>query len=71
MEGIDQDCKTCAADVCSKDFQAGLLQKFAAFVGVSSSEIGLMNNTAYGMITGTYGPVLKPGDQIIYTSQIR
>ena len=68
MERIDQDYKTYAMAVYNKDFRAGLRQKLAMFVGASQSEIGLMNNTTDGMITGTYGPVLRPGDQIIYTN---
>lgn len=50
------------------DYADAFMAKFAAYVGCKPNELALANNTTDGMITGTFGPVLEPGDEILYTN---
>jgi selenocysteine lyase/cysteine desulfurase len=68
LEGIDADYKGYATNTYNKAFRTALRAKLAAFVGAKANEVALMNNTTDGMITGTFGPVLQRGDQIVYTN---
>ncbi len=68
LEGVNSDYLGYSRHVANADFTKALRQKLADFVGVDSNEVALMNNTTDGMITGTWGPVLEPGDEIVYTN---
>ena len=43
-------------------------EKLARFVGANPNEVAYTLNTSDGMIAGTFAPVLKPGDEIVYTN---
>ena len=68
LEGINADYRGYTRHVANGDFYKALRAKLADFVGASSNEVALMNNTSDGMITGVWGPVLQPGDEIAYTN---
>lgn len=53
---------------CNKEFLDMLRGKLAAFVGVKSSELAFTSNTTEGMVFGTLGIDMKPGDEIIFTN---
>ena len=50
------------------DFRDAVHEKLADFVGANANEVALMNNTTDGMITGTWGPVIESGDEIVFTN---
>ncbi len=64
----NQDRLSYAAHVYNADFKSAVRLKLAKFVGCKPGEIALTNNTTEGMVTGTFGPDMKPGDEIIYTN---
>lgn len=68
LVGVNTDYFGYSHNVANGDFYTALRKKLADFVGASSNEVALMNNTTDGMITGTWGPVLEPGDEIVYTN---
>jgi selenocysteine lyase/cysteine desulfurase len=68
LVGVNTDYAGYTRNVANGEFTKALRQKLAEFVGAKSSEVALMNNTTDGMITGTWGPVLQPGDEIVYTN---
>lgn len=57
-----------ARHVYNSEFKASLRDKLSAFAGCKPNEIALTNNTTEGMVIGTLGPDLEPGDEIIYTN---
>ncbi len=57
-----------ALHVYNTEFKDDVRAKLADFVGCRSNEIALTNNTTEGMVVGTFGPDLRPGDEIIYTN---
>ncbi len=52
----------------NKDFLDKLRAKLAAFVGAKPTEIAFTSNTTEGMVYGTLGVELKPGDEILFTN---
>ena len=68
LEGINTDYNGYTRNVANSEFTAALRRKLAAFVGAKDNEIALTNNTSDGMIMGTWGPDLQPGDVIAYTN---
>lgn len=65
---VNKDYFSFRSDDFNSDYTEMFTTKFAAFIGCKPNELALANNTTDGMITGTFGPVLKPGDQIIITN---
>lgn len=53
---------------CNKAFVDALREKLATFVGAKSTEIAFTSNTTEGMVYGTLGVDLKPGDEIVFTN---
>ena len=68
LEGINTDYNGYTMNVANGAFTSALRRKLAAFVGAKENEVALTNNTSDGMIMGTWGPVLEPGDEIAYTN---
>jgi selenocysteine lyase/cysteine desulfurase len=68
LVGINEDYLGYARHVNTAEFRKTLHEKLAAFVGANVNEVALMNNTTDGMISGTWGPVLVPGDEILITN---
>jgi len=68
LEGINTDYAAYTKNVANAEFNVALRRKLAAFVGAKENEIALTNNTSDGMIMGTWGPALDPGDEIAYTN---
>lgn len=57
-----------AKDVHNLEFTTRLREKMASFLGCNANEVAFTNNTTEGMVFGTNGPDLKPGDEIICTN---
>ena len=53
---------------CNKEFLDVLRSKLATFVGAKPTELAFTSNTTEGMIFGTLGVDLKPGDEIVFTN---
>jgi selenocysteine lyase/cysteine desulfurase len=68
LVGINEDYLGYSRHVYNSEFQDALRAKLAAFVGAKPNEVALMNNTTDGMIAGTWGPMLVPGDEIAITN---
>ena len=68
LEGINQDYTSYSKYVYTSDFRKGMHEKMAAFLGCNSNEVAFTNNTTEGMVFGTFGPDLQPGDEILYTN---
>ncbi|SVE35227.1 uncharacterized protein METZ01_LOCUS488081, partial [marine metagenome] len=68
LEGINQDYTSYSKYVYTSDFRKGMHEKMAAFIGCKSTEVAFTNNTTEGMVFGTFGPDLQPGDEILYTN---
>ncbi len=68
LHRINQDYLSFRRGVYTEEYSDAFMAKFAAFIGCKPNEIALANNTTDGMITGTFGPVLEPGDEIVYTN---
>ena len=68
LEGINTDYAGYTKNVANSEFNIALRRKLASFVGAKENEIALTNNTSDGMIMGTWGPALDPGDEIAYTN---
>ena len=68
LEGINADYLGYSRHVYNADFRGALHEKLADFVGANANEVALMNNTTDGMITGTWGPVIESGDEIVFTN---
>jgi selenocysteine lyase/cysteine desulfurase len=68
LNGVNADYFGFTKTVYTKDFVDMLRSKLAAFVGAKPSEIAFTCNTTEGMIFGTFGIDLNPGDEILYTN---
>ena len=68
LRGINADYLGYGRHVNTAEFREALHDKLAKFVGANTNEVALMNNTTDGMITGTWGPELVPGDEIVITN---
>jgi hypothetical protein len=66
LNRINNDYVSFRRDFYTEEYSDGFMAKFAEFVGCKPNELALANNTTDGMITGTFGPVLEPGDEILY-----
>lgn len=64
----DTDRLSFARYVHNAEFLTATREKMAAYLGCNVSEVAFTNNTTEGMAIGTFGPDLKPGDEIIYTN---
>jgi selenocysteine lyase/cysteine desulfurase len=53
---------------CNKEFLDMLRGKLAAFVGAKASELAFTSNTTEGMVFGTLGVEMQPGEEIIFTN---
>ncbi len=68
IQQANTDRLSYASYVYNAEFKDAVRAKLSDFVGCKSSEIALTNNTTEGMVVGTFGPDLKPGDEIIYAN---
>ena len=68
LNGVNADYFDFSKTGCNKDFIGSLRAKLAAFVGAKPSEIAFTSNTTEGMVFGTLGVDLKPGDEIAFTN---
>ncbi|MGE0682077.1 MAG: aminotransferase class V-fold PLP-dependent enzyme [Candidatus Binatia bacterium] len=68
LNGVNADYFGFTKTGCNKDFLDTLRGKLAAFVGAKPAEIAFTSNTTEGMIFGTLGVELKPGDEIAFTN---
>ena len=68
LAGINADYSGYSRHVYNADFRTALHEKLANFFGANVNEVALMNNTTDGMITGTWGPRLEPGDELVFTN---
>src|SRR5262245_37184228 len=68
LNGVNSDYLGFTKTVCNKEFLDMLRGKLAAFVGANPTEIAFTSNTTEGMVFGTLGVDLKPGDEIVYTN---
>ncbi len=68
LNRINTDYVGFRRDFYTMEYSEAFTAKFARFVGCKPNEIAQANNTTDGMITGTFGPVLEPGDEIVYTN---
>ena len=70
LEEINADYLGYSRHVYTAEFREGLHEKLAVFVGADANEVALMNNTTDGMITGTWGPAIESGGEIIFTNHV-
>ncbi len=68
LNGVNGDYLGFTKTVYNKDFLDMLRGKLAAFVSAHPSEIAFTANTTEGMVFGTLGIDLEPGDEIVYTN---
>ena len=68
LNGVNSDYFGFTKTGCNKAFLDSLRGKLAAFVSAKPSELAFTNNTTEGMIFGTLGVDLKPGDEIVFTN---
>ena len=68
LNRINNDYLSFRRDFYTEEFTDAFYAKFAKYIGCNPNELALANNTTDGMITGTFGPVLEPGDEILYTN---
>jgi selenocysteine lyase/cysteine desulfurase len=68
LNSVNADYWGFTKTVCNKDFLDGLRNKLATFVGAKPSEIAFTSNTTEGMVFGTLGIDMKPGDEIVFTN---
>ncbi|MGH7553083.1 MAG: aminotransferase class V-fold PLP-dependent enzyme [Longimicrobiales bacterium] len=68
LEGINADYNGYNQTVYNEERKTEMRQKLAAFVGAHPDEIAYSLNTSDGMVAGTFAPVLKAGDEIVYTN---
>jgi selenocysteine lyase/cysteine desulfurase len=68
LEGINADYNGYGKTVYTEERKAEMRAKMAAFVGAKPNEIAYSLNTSDGMVAGTFAPVLKAGDEIVYTN---
>lgn len=68
LEHVNADYLGFTKTGCNKEYLDRLRGNLATFVGAKSSELAFTSNTTEGMIFGTLGVDLKPGDEIIFTN---
>lgn len=68
LEAINADYNGYNKTIYTTERKSEMREKLAAFVGAKPNEIAYSLNTSDGMVAGTFGPVLKPGDEIVYTN---
>ena len=68
LNGVNGDYLGFTKTVYNKNFLDMLRGKLAAFVSAHPSEIAFTANTTEGMVFGTLGIDLEPGDEIVYTN---
>jgi selenocysteine lyase/cysteine desulfurase len=68
LEGINIDYNGYGKTIYTDERKAEMRAKMAAFVGAKPNEIAYSLNTSDGMVAGTFAPVLKAGDEIVYTN---
>lgn len=68
LAAVNADYLGYSRHVYTADFREAMHAKLAKFFGAKANEVALMNNTTDGMITGTWGPKLEPGDGIVFTN---
>ncbi|HCQ01997.1 MAG TPA: hypothetical protein DIT99_15490 [Candidatus Latescibacteria bacterium] len=68
LEGINSDYQSYSRYVYNSEFRDNLRNKMANFIGCKSSEVAFTNNTTEGMVFGTFGIDMEPGDEIITTN---
>lgn len=68
LVGINTDYSGYSRSIYTADRRQEMRAKMAAFLGANTNEIGYALNTSDGMVAGTFGPILKPGDEIVYTN---
>jgi len=68
LEGINADYNGYNKTVYNDERKTEMRRKLADFVGAKPNEIAYSLNTSDGMVAGTFAPVLKAGDEIVYTN---
>jgi selenocysteine lyase/cysteine desulfurase len=68
LEALNSDYFGYGQTFYTDEYQKSVRQKLARFVGAREKEIAFSLNTTDGMITGTFGVKLGPGDEIVYTN---
>jgi selenocysteine lyase/cysteine desulfurase len=68
IRDYDTDRLSYARHVQNAAFRTELHHRLAAFLGCDPDEIAMTNNTTEGMVFGTLGADMEPGDEIIYTN---
>lgn len=68
LVGINTDYNGYSRSIYTADRRDEMRTKMAAFLGAKPTEIGYSLNTSDGMVAGTFGPILAPGDEIVYTN---
>jgi len=68
LNQINTDYPSYRRNIYTMEHSEAFMAKFAKFIGCKPNEIALANNTTDGMVTGTFGPALEHGDEIIYTN---
>lgn len=68
LEGINTDYPGYSRTVYTSERQDQMRAKLAEFVGAKTNEVAYSLNTSHGMVSGTFGPRLQPGDEIVYTN---
>jgi cysteine desulfurase / selenocysteine lyase len=68
LEALNSDYFGYGEETYTADYQKAVRQKLARFLGATEDEIAFSLNTTDGMITGTFGARLEPGDEIVFTN---
>jgi cysteine desulfurase / selenocysteine lyase len=68
LEALNSDYFGYGQETYTADYQKSVREKLARFVGATEDEIAFSLNTTDGMITGTFGAKLEPGDEIVFTN---
>jgi selenocysteine lyase/cysteine desulfurase len=68
LQGLNSDYFGYEQSTYHDEYKKSVRQKMARFLGATEKEIAFATNTTDGMITGTFGVKLGPGDEIVYTN---
>jgi selenocysteine lyase/cysteine desulfurase len=68
LEAINADYSGYSRNVYTDERTDEMRKSLAAFLGAKPNEIAYSLNTSDGMVAGTFGPRLEPGDEIVYTN---
>lgn len=68
LNNVNADYFSFTKTGCNKAFLDALRGKLATFIGAKPTEVAFTSNTTEGMIFGTLGVDLKPGDEIVFTN---